>query len=160
MLVVGLSSSSSVEMLSLQRFGQLLLQPSSGVLWPLGPGCWLAPWAIVYHRGNPSSSPAAANHRNFHKGWHLLCNAINIQVLSWNEWTVNKWRKNTQVLLRAKEHLTTAGEVTGRNIVKITSQLKTGTKVRQLASVILTSNISSQAFRRTINCSVLFLDVT
>ena len=36
-----------------------------------------------------------------------------------------------------KEHLTTAGEVTGRNVVKLTSQLKTGSKVRQLTSVML-----------------------
>ena len=41
MLAVGLSSPSWVEMLYSQRFGQLLLRPSSGGLWSLeGLGCW------------------------------------------------------------------------------------------------------------------------
>ena len=40
-----------------------------------------------------------------------------------------------------REHLTTAGEVTGRNVVKLTCQLKTGTKARQLTSVKLTPRL-------------------
>lgn len=79
---------------------------------------------VDYHRGNPSSIPA--DYRSFRTVWRVRRNATNIQVL-----------------LRAKEHLTTAGEVTGRNVVKLTSQLKTGTKVRQLTSVILTGLVSS-----------------
>ena len=37
---------------------------------------------------------------------------------------------NIHVFLRAKEHLKTAGEAADRNVVNLTSQLKTGTKVR------------------------------
>ena len=44
---------------------------------------------------------------------------------------------NIKDLLRAKDHLTSddGRRVTGRNVVKLASQLKTGTKVRQLTSV-------------------------